>query len=247
MACSHEFPEDEGPCATCGMTADELVDAYQWAVRTEPMREEDILAISGRALREDRWVIDDPHHESLTSLEAATARKALEVLSSHVAGRMRSYLWACVQSMLLRPWVSRVLALSALGQARLASVEVVPHSLDPSKCYGEARHNTATGLTVVKIYATGCLTWDLATLLHELAHAAAGTSERYDHGPTWRLLYRAAASELTGREVPETRLDVDAGRAWDLADEDVMVAQDQIVMAEIHDWICDAREEGRAP
>lgn len=71
------------------------------------------------------------------------------------------------------------------------------------------------------VYMTTNLVYDLATVLHELAHLAAPDSEH--HGPHWRALFVAAAVEALGGpddyevDVNITELDAqveDAVRAW---------------------------------
>lgn len=58
----------------------------------------------------------------------------------------------------------------------------------------------------IKVRLTGRLHFDLATVLHELAHLAAPNSEH--HSLAWRELFATAAAEALGMSVDDFEIDV---------------------------------------
>lgn len=71
------------------------------------------------------------------------------------------------------------------------------------RCKGWA--NSVRGTVVVR--CSGSLADDLKTVLHELAHLAAPTSEH--HGLAWKNVYARAAAEAFEMDIDDFDLDVD--------------------------------------
>lgn len=86
-----------------------------------------------------------------------------------------------------------------------AAIAMTRFEYEEYKGRGPAGHARNSDSRIV-VRLTGRLHFDLATVLHELAHLAAPNSEH--HGLAWRELFAAAAAEALGMQIDDFEIDV---------------------------------------
>ena len=100
----------------------------------------------------------------------------------------------------IKHWANQWRSLAAWSAPIPMQVNVKPHKgtrrVGVAWCY-QGRAN---------VYVTGNLAFDLATVLHELAHLAAPNSEH--HGERWKAIFARAVAEACGVDADEFEIDV---------------------------------------